>query len=225
MSGKKARNVSCDQLPTQVLSGLLLQSSCVDPRKEDDVFFIGLSRRCRHIPPRPLTSPLTADGPLFSSFNSSEFSRDEAVIVQKILPNEMRLFRPLCFCTIGAAWERCLVKDDRWRRRMLLRIIMITGTWLQLEQMTIVVTTMLRALNRRMRSDELTHLYPLCFLVKGLWTWTRPFSVWYHCATTRTVCPSEMLLRKLLWGCSLDVVYYCSEMCRECRWAATLYEA
>lgn len=36
-------------------------------------------------------------------------------------------------------------------------------------------------------------------------------------ATTHIVCLSDRLLCKLLWGCSLGMVYYCSEMCHECQ--------
>lgn len=67
---------------------------------------------------------------------------------------------------------------------------------------------------------HLKHLISL----SGMYPTVMQFCIICGTAKVHTVCLSMMLLCKLLWGCSLVTVYYCSEMFHECQRAATLYE-
>lgn len=108
---------------------------------------------------------------------------------------------------------------------------------LLLQQMEIIMIMRLRMVIRAMRarifdfSSKATQVYrhgppPL---VSNIIRWNVSYcgatlhQIW-RSYTAHIVSLSAMLRCKLLWGCSLDMVYYCSETCRQCQRSSELYE-
>lgn len=108
------------------------------------------------------------------------------------------------------------------------------ATTLPLQQMMIMMIMMLRMVIRGIRCSQIcfkksqkpADMKPVQHLISfnEMCPTVMQFRIRCGTATAHIVCLSETLLCKLLWGCSLDMAYYCSEMCHECQRAATLYE-
>lgn len=89
--------------------------------------------------------------------------------------------------------------DDWWWQRMLIRIMMTITATLLLRRSIIIMIMVQRMAIRRMGSDELAHWILLCF------SWTSPFSCWYHFLKHVLLCCSSVSdaaqLQHILFAC------------------------